>query len=84
MVISWDCYSKVPNADYFTLSIILQVTSVVMPLDYLEDEYDTRDCAALKVSFKVFNNVCYYLEVLGKNTFSSCILNLGLDVFLVQ
>lgn len=54
-----------------------------MPLDYLEDEYDTRDCAALKVSFKVFNNVCYYLEVLGKNTFSSCILNLGLDVFLV-
>ncbi|NXB68994.1 LY75 protein, partial [Struthidea cinerea] len=32
------------------------VTSVVMPLDYLEDEYDTRDCAALKVSFKVFNN----------------------------
>ncbi|NXG27996.1 LY75 protein, partial [Dromaius novaehollandiae] len=28
------------------------VTSVVMPLDHLEDEYDTRDCAALKVSFK--------------------------------
>jgi len=27
-----------------------------MPLDDLEDEYDTRDCAALKVSFKVFNN----------------------------
>ncbi|KAM9235960.1 lymphocyte antigen 75 [Leptosomus discolor] len=26
------------------------VTSVVMPLDYLEDEYDTRDCAALKTS----------------------------------
>ncbi|XP_067155243.1 lymphocyte antigen 75 isoform X1 [Apteryx mantelli] len=24
------------------------VTSVIMPLDYLEDEYDTRDCAALK------------------------------------
>lgn len=33
-----------------------------MPLDYLEDEYDTRDCAALKVSFKVFNNVWFYLE----------------------
>ncbi|NWW47761.1 LY75 protein, partial [Pedionomus torquatus] len=30
------------------------VTNVVMPLDYLEDEYDTRDCAALKVSFKSF------------------------------
>ncbi|NXC17715.1 LY75 protein, partial [Corythaeola cristata] len=30
----------------------LNVTSVVMPLDYREDEYDTRDCAALKVSFK--------------------------------
>ncbi|KAJ7405621.1 hypothetical protein BTVI_67932 [Pitangus sulphuratus] len=26
------------------------VTSVVMPLEYLEDEYDTRDCAALKTS----------------------------------
>ncbi|NWR91480.1 LY75 protein, partial [Furnarius figulus] len=31
------------------------VTSVVMPLEYLEDEYDTRDCAALKVGFKVFS-----------------------------
>lgn len=40
-----------------------------MPLDYLEDEYDTRDCAALKVSFKGFNKVCFYLELLGKNTF---------------
>lgn len=54
-----------------------------MPLDYLEDEYDTRDCAALKVSFKVFINVWFYLEVVGKNNFSSCKLNLGLDVFLV-
>ncbi|NXT83944.1 LY75 protein, partial [Zapornia atra] len=34
----------------------------VMPLDYLEDEYDTRDCAALKVSFKVFNNIFYFHE----------------------
>uniref|UniRef100_A0A8V5GL26 Lymphocyte antigen 75 n=1 Tax=Melopsittacus undulatus TaxID=13146 RepID=A0A8V5GL26_MELUD len=30
------------------------VTSVVMPLDYLEDEYDTRDCAALKFSRRSF------------------------------
>ncbi|NXJ16421.1 LY75 protein, partial [Odontophorus gujanensis] len=28
------------------------VTSLVLPQDYLEDEYDTRDCVALKVSFK--------------------------------
>ncbi|NXF91565.1 LY75 protein, partial [Eubucco bourcierii] len=30
------------------------VTSVVMPLDYMEDEYDTRDCAALKFSRRSF------------------------------
>lgn len=52
---------------------------MVMPLDYLEDEYDTRDCAALKVSFKIFNNSMriFMWKYLGENTFFSCILKLG-------
>lgn len=50
-----------------------------MPLDYLEDEYDTRDCAALKVSFKAYNNSMriFYMEELGKNSYASHVSNLG-------
>lgn len=40
----------------------MQVTSLVLPHDYLEDEYDTRDCVALKVSVKVFNNSSMFIN----------------------
>lgn len=46
----------------------------------MEDEYDTRDCAALKVSFQGFlTKTCiFYMEVLGKTHFSQMCIELRL------